>query len=76
MRLTLLSVPWAGKNTYVVNPTKTYLGSPPVPLDLVISARLVPGELLHSLPDNLGHAGRGESHGETRVSETEFTLAY
>jgi len=29
------------------------LWSPPVPLDLVIPVRLVPGELLHPLLDNL-----------------------
>ena len=62
--------PWVGKYTNIISTTKTYLESPPVPLDIVIPARLVPGELLHPLPDNLGPAGRGESHGETRVSET------
>merc|ERR1719427_321152 len=36
----------------------------PVPLHLVISVRLVSGELLHPLFDNLGPFGWCESHGD------------
>jgi len=51
------------------------LRSPPVPLDLVIPIRLMTGELLRPLLDNLWPRGRGKRHGaELKLSETSRVM--